>query len=78
MIKNDYYWYQVDVSLTFETDEGRTKKVKEVYLVKGISPTDVETQVNEDFEGVNYEFRILKITETKICKILKPEDVDLN
>ena len=60
------YW-QADVKLTFEKDNGGTQKVTEKYLVQAVSPTDVEAIITKEFEGEN--FAIDKIVKSKIIKI---------
>ena len=44
------------------------KKVSEQYIMEAISFTDVETQVNEAFEGMS-EFHIVSIKRSKIIDI---------
>jgi hypothetical protein len=54
------------------------KKVKEIYLVKAASITDAETQVAKDLDGTMSDYRILTVTESKIVRVIKPNDVELN
>lgn len=78
-MEKSFYWYNVTVQFITEDEQtGKIKKVKENYLVKGVSQTDVDTQVNKDLEGTMGEFRILGITESKIIRIIHPETVALN
>jgi|TARA_R110000803_G_scaffold102371_1_gene170446 hypothetical protein len=62
------YW-QVDVKLTLENEQGRIQKVTEKYLVEAVSPTDAEAKVFKDFEGES-NFEVNKIVKTKIIKII--------
>jgi hypothetical protein len=62
------YW-QVDVKLTFENEQGRVQKVTEKYLVEAVSPTDAEAKVYKDFEGES-NFAVEKVVKTKIIKII--------
>ena len=62
------YW-QVDVKLTLENEQGRIQKVTEKYLVEAVSPTDAEAKVYKDFEGES-NFEVNKIVKTKIIKII--------
>ena len=62
------YW-QVDVKLTLENEQGRIQKVTEKYLVEAVSPTDAEAKVFKDFEGES-NFTVDKIVKTKIIKII--------
>jgi hypothetical protein len=63
------YW-QVDVKLTIENEQGRVQKITEKYLVNAVSPTDAETKVFKDFEGES-NFTVNKIVKTKIIKIIE-------
>ena len=79
MEKKVYYWYTVTVQYFIEdNDTGKIKKYKESYLVKAVSVTDAETQVAIDLDGILSDYRILTVTESKITRIIKSEDVDLN
>ena len=62
------YW-QVDVKLTFENEQGRVQKVTEKYIVEAVSPTDAEAKVYKDFEGES-NFAVEKVVKTKIIKII--------
>lgn len=63
------YW-QVDVKLTFENEQGRVQKTTEKYLVNAFSPTDAESKVYKDFEGES-NFSVEKVVKTKIIKIIE-------
>jgi hypothetical protein len=63
------YW-QVDVKLTFENEQGRVQKTTEKYLVNAFSPTDAEAKVYKDFEGES-NFSVEKVVKTKIIKIIE-------
>jgi PKD repeat protein len=63
------YW-QVDVKLTFENEQGKVQKTTEKYLVEAVSPTDAEAKVYKDFEGES-NFTVDKIVKTKIIKIIE-------
>lgn len=78
MDKN-YYWYNVTVQFVIEDEQtGKIKKVKEIYLVKAVSITDAEVQVASEFEGFMYDYRILTVTESKIIKVIKSDNTELN
>ena len=47
-------------------------------MTKAISVTDAEASVIKDLEGIMGEFRILKIDESKIVRVIIPEGVDVN
>lgn len=74
-----FYWYIVTVQFFVEDENtGKVKKIKEQYLVKAASITDAEVQVAKDLEGTIPDYRILTVTESKIVRVIKPENVDLN
>tara|TARA_B100000795_G_scaffold251153_1_gene219775 strand:+ start:489 stop:686 length:198 start_codon:yes stop_codon:yes gene_type:complete len=62
------YW-QVDVKITLENEQGRIQKITEKYLVEAVSPTDAEAKVFKDFEGES-NFEVNKVVKTKIIKII--------
>jgi hypothetical protein len=47
-------------------------------MVKAASITDAETQVAKDLDGTIGDYRILTVNESKIVRIIKPENVDIN
>lgn len=63
------YW-QVDVKIEFEGDNGRIQKVTEKYLVDAVSATDAETKVYKEFDG-GLSFEVIKIIKTKIVKVIE-------
>ena len=63
------YW-QVTVNFLYPTDTDKVQKVKELHLVKAISPTDAEAKVHEKF-GTEFQFEITAITQTKILSIIE-------
>ena len=74
-----YYWYTVTIQMITEDDQtGRIKKVKENYLAKAVSVTDAEATVLKDLEGYSGEYRILKIDESRLVKVIVPEGVEIN
>ena len=74
-----FYWFNVTVQfITQDEKSGKEKKIKENYLVKAVSPTDVEVQVTKDLDGVTMEYSIEGITKSKIIRIIHPENVVLN
>ena len=74
-----YYWYTVTIQFVVEDEQtGRVKKVKENYLTKAVTPTDAEASVIKDLEGTMGDFRILKIDESKIVRVIIPDGVDMN
>ena len=60
-------FYQVAVVVEMEDPEtGKIKKMKELHLVDGASPTDVETKVAHEMEGTMWEWEIVAMTKSKI------------
>lgn len=78
-MEKSFYWYTVTVQFVVEDEQtGKVKKVKEIYLVKASSITDAEFQVAKDLDGMMSEYRILTVTESKIVRVIKPDEVELN
>lgn len=74
-----YYWYTVTIQFVVEDEQtGKIKKIKENYLTKAISVTDAEASVIKDLEGTMGDFRILKIDESKIVRVILPQGVEIN
>lgn len=53
-----------------DENTGKVKKVREEKLVKGYSPTDVETKVTKTYETYTMDWRITAIVESKINEVL--------
>lgn len=74
-----YYWYTVTIQFVVEDEQtGKIKKIKENYLTKAISVTDAEASVIKDLEGTMGDFRILKIDESRIARVILPQGIDIN
>jgi hypothetical protein len=54
-----------------DSESGKIKKQKEEKLVKGFSPTDVETKVTKLFEVYSQDWRITAIVESKINEVVE-------
>lgn len=63
------YW-QVNVRLTIENENGKVQKKNEQYLVDAESATEAEKKIYEEFDG-EYNFSVTSARETKIIKILE-------
>ena len=70
------YW-QVDVKMEFENDNGRIQKVTEKYLVDAVSATDAEAKVYKEFEGES-NFEVIKVIKTKIVKVIEKQVIKLH
>lgn len=67
-------YYQVKVVTELETEEGKTKKITNAYLVEAMSFTEVESIINAEYRNAPHPFSIKSVTETKIEKVLYIED----
>ena len=54
-----------------DDNTGKIKKMREEKLVKGYSPTDVESKVTEKYRGFQHEWRITAIVESKIDEVIQ-------
>lgn len=64
-------YYSVLVSVEIEDAKGKLKKNKENYLVDALSVTEAEAKLVSKFtkEGVNLEYEVVKVSETKILEV---------
>jgi hypothetical protein len=67
-------YYQVKVVTELETEEGKTKKITNAYLVEAMSFTEVESIINAEYRNAPHPFSIKSVTETKIEKVLYIEE----
>lgn len=67
-------FYQAKVKIKQEDDKGKIKKSTEVYLVEAESITEVEVIVTKEYFGVNFDWELMSVTETKIVKVLSGSD----
>lgn len=54
-----------------DAESGKVKKQKEEKLVRGYSPTDVESKVTKIFEVYTQDWRITAIVESKIDEVIE-------
>lgn len=67
VLEPQHGFYQVVVEVATEDSEtGKVKKVKEVHLVDGVNPTDVEAKVAQEMEGTMWEWKITSMNVSKI------------
>lgn len=59
-------FFTVTIQIESENEKGKVKKIKEVHLVEGVSPSDVETKVAKEMEGTMFDWEIVKIEISKI------------
>ena len=69
--------YLVRVKETIEDEKtGKPKASTAQYLVENAETVvDVQSYVTEEYKGVNFEWEITQVQETKICKVLNPAKV---
>jgi hypothetical protein len=66
-----YYTARVQWVSVVDTPKGqKEKKVTETYLVEAMSVTEAEAKVVKDFEGVNFDFEVKGVNESRIVKII--------
>ena len=53
-----------------DTESGKVKKIREEKLVRGYSPTDVESKVTKVYENYSMDWRITSISESKIDEVI--------
>tara|TARA_R110002126_G_scaffold209411_3_gene356014 strand:- start:591 stop:794 length:204 start_codon:yes stop_codon:yes gene_type:complete len=63
-------YYSAKIKHTIEDDKGKQKSITEQYLVKGVSVTDVETKMHEDFKGTMFDFEVTSVTNSNIVKVI--------
>jgi hypothetical protein len=54
-----------------DDNTGKIKKIREEKLVKGFSPTDVESKVTKAYESYSMDWRITAIVESKIDEVIE-------
>ena len=78
-MENVFTWFNVTVEFITEDEQtGKIKKIKEEYLVKAVSPTDVDVQMTKELDGTLGEYSITGMKKSKIVKIIHPDNIGLN
>lgn len=62
-------YYKCSVKVEIIDENGKAKKRSDDYIVKAITPTDVEAKIQKELEGLDFEIR--SITTTKIVDIIE-------
>ena len=66
-MRPEHGFYQVTVVVEVEDqDSGKVKKQKEIRLVDGVSPSDIEQKVAKEMEGTMWDWEIVAMTRSKI------------
>jgi len=58
------------VKVTTITDRGTQKKFNEQYIVSGVSATDVEVKITEEYKGFPQDWEIVNIKQMNILKVI--------
>lgn len=63
-------YYTTRIQLSFEDDNGKTKRKTETYLVKAMSPTEVEIVISEKFSDLSQiTYEIKSISQSRILDV---------
>lgn len=65
------YWTVATVTMFPDEKTGKLKKLKESFLVKGFTPTDVETKMYERNKNLASDWKISSISESKILEVIE-------
>jgi hypothetical protein len=68
---NEKYFVARVTTDIVDENTGKVKKIKEEKLVKGFSPTDVESKVTKVYETYTMDWRITAIVESKIDEVIE-------
>jgi hypothetical protein len=66
-------YYLVNVEVKEVSEKGKVQKIREQYLVLGVSCVEAETKVVKKFtdEGNNLDYTIPSVKETKILSVIE-------
>lgn len=73
-MSNSSKYFEVKVEIVVgQTNSGKDKLQKEIYLVDAMTVTEAEAHVVKDFEdaGVNLDFTISSAKESKIERVIQ-------
>jgi hypothetical protein len=62
-------YYTAKVVVEFETDNGKTKKVSETYLVEASSVTHAESIVHREFSKEQRDFEVKSVTQSRYIDV---------
>lgn len=63
-------YYVAKVKVVISDNNGKQKKNIEQYLVNGVSVTDVESKIHDEFKNTSIDFEVSSVSETKILKVI--------
>lgn len=71
MIDKDFYYYKCVIAVSIPDEKtGKEKNKNEEYVIKAVSPTDVEAQMTTHMKDSVYDWSINSVTRTKIEAII--------
>jgi hypothetical protein len=62
-------FYTAKVVVEFDTDNGKTKKVSETYLVQASSVTHAESIVHREFSKEQRDFEVKSVTQSRYIDV---------
>lgn len=72
MEEKDFYYFKcITTMLISDENSGKIKKKNEEFIVRAVSPTDVEAQMVQFMDGTVYDWSIQSVTKTKVESIIQ-------
>lgn len=65
-------YFEVVVRLKTETEKGKIKYIRELYLVDAMSVTEAEARVVKLFAGYSQDFEVENVKVSKIIEVVTP------
>jgi hypothetical protein len=62
-------YYTAKVVVEFDTDNGKTKKVSETYLVQASSVTHAESIIHREFSKEQRDFEVKSVTQSRYLDV---------
>ena len=67
-------FYIATVETVEQTEEGKSKKTSNKFLVSGFNVTDVEAKITKEYEGDTRDWFIKNVSDSKIVKVITNEE----
>lgn len=69
-------YYEVLVQLKIESDKGKIKKVRELYLVDALSVTEAEARIVKSFSdsGFSQDYSVVSVKGSKVIDVINAEE----
>jgi len=64
-------YYNVKTQYQSDDDNGKLKKINELYVIQAISPTEADAIAHKEYGDGVHDFKVTGIIETKIIDIFK-------